>query len=123
MIGTVWLSVVDFYDIRTKTTRRKTRPVLVVGGPKSNDYTVLPVSTITMRQNVDSQYDILVDQTNRTILSLNKECFIRTHKQMTIHQAQLVKQLGDMKNDLPDLYLDAVGRMEEYQKEIISNAL
>ena len=123
MIGTVWLSIVEFYDLKTKTTRRKTRPVLVVGGPRNNDYTVLPVSTITLRQNVDPQYDILVEPANRAILSLNKECFIRTHKQMPMHQAQLVKQLGDMKTDLPDLYLDAVSRMEEYQKEIVNSAI
>ena len=123
MIGMVWLSVVEFYDIKTKTTKRKTRPVLVIGGPRNNDYTVLPISTITLRQNVDPQYGILVEPMNRAILSLDKECFVRTHKQMQVHQAQLVKSLGDMKRDIPDLYLDALGRMEEYQKEIIEQAV
>ena len=45
MVGKVYLSVVEYYDSKTKTTRKKGRPVLVVAGPRNNDYTVLPIST------------------------------------------------------------------------------
>ena len=123
MIGKVYMTSVDYYDIRTKTTRRKSRPVLVVGGPRNNDYTVLPISTISRRQNLDPDYDILVDAPERAVLSLDKECFIRTHKQTPVHQAQLVRYLGDMRTDLPDLYLDAISRMEQNQAEIVNNAI
>lgn len=123
MIGKVYLTYVDYYDAKTKTTRKKTRPVLVVGGPRNDDYTVLPISTISKRQNLDPDYDILVDAAERTALSLDKECFIRTHKQMPMHQAQLIKCLGDMRTDLPDLYLDAISRMEQFQVEIVNNAI
>ena len=123
MIGKVYLTYVDYYDAKTKTTRKKARPVLVVSGPRNDDYTVLPISTISKRQNLDSDYDILVDAAERTVLSLDKECFIRTHKQTPMHQAQLIKCLGDMRTDLPDLYLDAISRMEQFQAEVLNNAI
>lgn len=123
MIGEVHLSVVNFYDSSTRTTRRKTRPVLIVGGPRNNDYTILPISTITRRENVDKTYDIPISPSDRAILSLDRECFIRTHKQSPAHQAEIGKKLSDMKADLPDLYMDALTKMEQFQKSLIDEAL
>lgn len=123
MIGKVYLSVVDYYDARTGATRRKTRPVLVVGGPSENDYTVLPISTIPHREHVNAHYDILIPAQERAVLSLNSECFIRTHKQIPIHTAALLRPIGDMKKDAPGLYLDALGKMEEFQKNVLNYAI
>lgn len=120
MIGKVYLSVVDFFDIKARAMSKKTRPVLIVGGPHENDYTVLPISTITNRVNLNTYYDIPVTPQDRAALSLQRECFVRTHKQMPIHAAALVRELGDMKSDTPELYLDAVAKMEEFQKEIVT---
>lgn len=47
MVGKVYLSVVEYYDSKTKTTRKKGRPVLVVAGPRNNDYTVLPIPPLS----------------------------------------------------------------------------
>ena len=103
MVGKVYLSVVEYYDSKTKTTRKKGRPVLVVAGPRNNDYTVLPISTIKRREHLDSDYDIPIETNIRAGLALSEECFIRTHKQTTVHMGALIKQKGDMKNDYPDL--------------------
>lgn len=123
MIGKVYLSTVDFYDIRSNTTRQKTRPVLVVGGPSENDYTVLPISTVTNRNNLNPYYDLPISPQDRVILHLKRDCFIRTHKQMPVHVGALFKEIGDMKRDLPDLYLDAVGKMELFQKALTNHAI
>lgn len=123
MIGKVYLSVVDFYDVKLNATNRKVRPVLIIGGPNENDYTVLPISTITNRANVNAYYDILVSPQDRTILNLKRECFIRTHKQMQIHVAALIRELADMKKDLPDLYLETIGKMDEFQHEIVKYSI
>lgn len=123
MIGKVYLSVVDYYDARTGATRRKTRPVLVVGGPNENDYTVLPISTIPHREHVNAHYDILIPAQERVVLSLNSECFIRAHKQIPMHTAALLRPIGDMKKDAPSLYLDALGKMEEFQKNVLNYAI
>ena len=123
MIGKVYQSIVDYYDSKTRSTRKKVRPVLIVGGPRNNDYIVLPISTITNRANLDPVYDILIDDAERTVLNLSKECFIRAHKQMPVHQAQLIRQKGNMKDDLPELYLTALEKMEQFQRFISENAL
>lgn len=120
MIGKVFLTMIDFYNTKSGRTERKIRPVLIVGGPNENDYTVLPISTITRRENVNCYYDIPVPAQDRAALSLNRECFIRTHKQLTVHQGSLIREIGDMRNDAPDLYIDAICKMDEFQKSIIS---
>ena len=120
MIGKAYLSAVDFYDIKTRTTKRKIRPVLIVAGPQENDYIVLPISTITMRNNLNAYYDLLISPQKRAVLNLSRECFIRTHKQLPVHSASPVKQLGDMRADAPDLYLDAIAKMEEFQQAIVT---
>ena len=122
MIGEMYISSIDFYDVRSKTTRKKARPVLVVGGPRNNDYTVLPVSTISNRQMVDPDYDILIGPAERSILNLDRECFVRAHKQTTVHQAQLIRKIGDMRSDLPDFYIYVIEKMEQHQNEIIDHA-
>lgn len=123
MIGKVYLSVVNYYDSKTHTTRRKGRPVLIVAGPRNNDYTVLPISTIKNRQNLDPDYDVLIDPSARASLSLADECFIRTHKQTTVHEGALIKEKGDMKKNQEDLYLTALEKMEDYQRQILNQAL
>ena len=119
MVGKVYLSVVEYYDSKTKTTRKKGRPVLVVAGPRNNDYTVLPISTIKRREHLDSDYDIPIETNIRAGLALSEECFIRTHKQTTVHMGALIKQKGDMKNDYPDLYLTTLQKMEKFEREIM----
>lgn len=121
-IGKVYTASTEYYDSKTGLTQRKGRPVLVVGGPKNNDYSVLPISTITKRENVDPDYDIYVDVELRGILSLDRECFIRTHKQMPLHRGSIFKELGNMKDNAPDLYQDVLMRMERFQKEILAQA-
>ena len=123
LVGKVYLSVVEYYDSKTKTTRKKGRPVFVVAGPRNNDYTVLPISTIKRREHLDSDYDIPIETNIRAGLALSEECFIRTHKQTTVHMGALIKQKGDMKNDYPDLYLTALQKMEEFQRHIMDDAL
>lgn len=121
MIGKVYLSVVNYYDTATQSTRRKSRPVLIVGGPHNNDYTILPISTISKRENVDPKYDILISPSARTVLNLHRECFIRTHKQMPMHIGELVREIGDMKKDIPDLYQRAVELMKFFQDDVYHN--
>lgn len=122
MIGKVYLSQVDFYDVRIKAMGRKARPVLIIGGPYENDYIVLPISTISRRETLNPHYDLLISPQERMALNLTRECFIRTHKQMTIHRAALIKELGDMKQLIPELYLKTIAKMEEFQKQIVDRA-
>ena len=44
--GKVYLFSMQFYDVKSGMMAFKARPALIIYGPRNNDYTVLPVSTI-----------------------------------------------------------------------------
>lgn len=125
MIGKIYRSITDYYDLPTNTTKKKSRPVLILSNPRNNDYTVLPLSTIGRRENVDLEYDIKLDPTLFPKLRLNKVSYIRTHKRLVVHRASLdiTSSLGDIKTDYPDLYLEIIEKMMNYNNIIEEEAL
>lgn len=123
MIGQIYSSVTPYYDVKTGQNSYKRRPVLIISGPQNNDYTVLPVSTVSRKENLDREYDIEVEPSDYPKLNLNHKSYIRTHKQTTVHRASLVKKIADMKSDYEDLYLDTLEKYEEFNKNVINNAL
>ena len=42
---------------------------------------------------------------------------------MPLHKGAMFREIGDMKNDTPNLYLEAVSKMEEFQKNIVDYVL
>jgi uncharacterized protein YifN (PemK superfamily) len=123
MIGKIYSSVIPFYDSIQQKNSYKKRPVLIVSGPRNNDYTVLPISTVTKKANLDADYDIELDPLKYPLLNLNKVCYVRTHKQTTVHKASLTTQIGDMKCQYQDLYLQILQKLEEFNNFIMDNAL
>lgn len=123
MIGKVYWSTFPFYDSATRRNAFKHRPVLIVSGPRNNDYTVLPVSSVSIKTNIDPEYDIPVDPALYPDLHLTKLCYVRTHKQTIVHRASLTSPLGDMKNDYPDLYISVLAKLEAYNAEIMNQAI
>lgn len=123
MIGKVCISLVQYYDTKQKKTLMKKRPVLIISGPLNNDYTVLPISSISRRENVDYNYDIHICDEYREILNLDKDSFIRTHKQFTIHRASIYKPISDMKQLLPTFYSQVLNTMSKHQQYVMEQAL
>lgn len=123
MIGKIYASVTPFYDSAKQTNSYKKRPVLIIGGPRNNDYTILPISTVTNKVNLDTDYDIEIDPVKYPKLNLNKMCYVRTHKQTTVHKASLTSQIGNMKDEYEDLYLHVMTKLEEFNNLILENAL
>lgn len=123
MIGKIYWSVFPFYDSRKGCNGFKKRPVLILSGPRNNDYTVLPISSVTKKHNLDPDYVLELDTTKYPKLKLAKNCYIRTHKQTIVHQASLTSQISDLKNDYPDLYLEVISLFEKFEKEVINAAI
>lgn len=123
MIGKVCISITPFFDMRTGKKSFKQRPVLVIGGPRNDDYTVLPVSSVSRKKNLDPQYDKEVEPAMYPKLNLTKQCYVRTHKQTTIHKADLVKTIADMKQDYEELYLEILSLLEQFNSEVLTNAI
>lgn len=117
------LLVTPFYDSKKGMNSFKRRPVLIINGPRNNDYTVLPVSTVTHTEHIDSEYDVRVEPDKYPKLNLNRISYIRTHKQTTVHRASLTKEIGDLKAEYEDLYLSVLEKLESFNKMVVENAL
>lgn len=122
MLGWICSSTTPYYDAKTGRNAFKQRPVLVISKLISNDYTVLPISTVSKRENLHFFYDIKVEPMLYPRLRLHKESFIRVHKQTTVHQAAVVRKISNLKTEYPDLYSLVLERLSEYNTNLISNA-
>lgn len=123
MIGKIYSSVTPFYDSVRGINSFKRRPVFIIAGPKNNDYTVLPVSTITHKEHIDPEYDVVVEPSEYPELNLNKTSYIRTHKQTIVHRASLVRPIGDLKVEYEDLYLTVLEKLEQFNQSVMDSAL
>ena len=123
MIGKIYSTVFPYYDSKSQKNSFKKRPVLIIGGPRNNDYTVLPISTVTKKANLDSEYDLEINPANYPLLHLDKLSYVRVHKQTTVHKVSLTSLIGDMKTEYADLYLNVLEKLEEFNKITIDNAL
>lgn len=123
MKGKVYTSVTPFYDTFKKANSFKIRPVLILGESDAGDYVALPISRVTKSVNISTDYDIPVIPSQYPLLNLNALSYIRVHKQTIIHKASIHKMVSDMRNSYPDLYLNVLEKLEQYNKQLMSNAL
>lgn len=72
--------------------------------------------------NPDSDYDLEITQQNVPLMNLKQTSYIRTHKQSVVHAGELTREIVDFRGEYPDIYVDALAKMEKFQKKIISNA-
>ena len=75
--------------------------------------------------NIDTYYDIKIDPISYPKLKLKKISYVRTHKRTSIHQASIDKGniIGDLKTDYEELFLEILKKVEEFDNEVIDNAL
>lgn len=123
MIGKIYSSITPFYDIQTNQNSFKTRPVLIISEAINNDYTVLPISTISRQEHRHPEYDILIQLSDYPLLNLHRDSYIRTHKQTTVHRGSLSREISDLKQCYGDLYLSVLEKLEQFNNEILNNAL
>ena len=123
MIGKIYWSVFPYYNSKTGKNSFKKRPVLIISGPRNNDYTVLPVSSISIKSNIDADYDIKIEPSVFPALGLPQVCYVRTHKQTIVHQGALTSMIGDIKNSYEDLYLDILVKLEKFNQDVMNSNL
>lgn len=122
-VGKIKSSSMPYYDNKTNSIRFKARPVLILKAEKelgTSDFTVLPISSVSFKKNIDQEFDIEVAQTAYPLLNLTKEvCYIRCGKIMTINKKDLaVKTICDLKNTYPELWQHVISRAKEYISDI-----
>ena len=123
MIGKVYVSIFKYYDNIKGKMSFKNRPVLIVGKADNTDYIILPISRVTKRENLDEYYDVLLNPDAVPKLNLTQYSYVRTHKQSVVNIVELYREITDFKKDYMDIYLDIISKMEEFQKNLIDNAL
>lgn len=123
MIGEIRKTLTPYYDRRSRQMKIKSRPGLVIAAADAGDYVVLPVSKVSDQRRIDPDYDIKVDPAVYPKLSLACVSYVRTHKQTTIHSAEIGDRISDMRAEYEDLYLDILNKREEFSKEITRQAL
>lgn len=123
MIGKICSFVTPYYDINQKRNLFKSRPVLIIGVADAGDYNVFPISKVTNKANIDPNYNLPINCLIYPLLGLDYNSYIRLHKQTFVNNTSLGKLFGDMKMNYFDLYLLVLSKLEEYNKNLIDNAL
>lgn len=123
MIGKIYKARTPYYDRVTHTMSYKARPALVLAKADVDDYVVLPVSSISIKSNIDPIYDIEIDPVSYPKTNLTHTSYVRTHKQTVVHRANLSDKIGDLKTEYEDLYLKILERREEFNNSITLQAL
>ena len=122
MIGKICIAIFPFYDIKLKKNLYKQRPVLIIGEAINNDYTILPVSTITKKENIDIYYDIAIDPEKYPKLNLDKYSYIRTHKHTVIYKDMIKGEISDLKEEYLEIYSDILNKLKEFNIKLIEKA-
>jgi len=121
MIGKAYTCRLPYYDRISETQRFKSRPCLVIGQADEGDYVILPISSVTDRRRIDLRYDIPLNKSRFSFV--DKDCFLRTHKQTVANVASLTREIADFKSLYPETYLLALEKVEEFQNKMIKRAL
>ena len=123
LIGEIHKTITPFYDNQTGCMSYKSRPALLIANADSDDYVVLPVSTISRSENINPEYDIKVDPTFYPRTNLRRISYIRTHKQTIINRSQISDIICDIKSEYPDLYILVLDKREKFSSLITVQAL
>lgn len=123
MIGKIYKARTPFYDRQTHQTLYKARPALVLAKADADDYVVLPVSSISIKVNIDPVYDVEIDPAQYPKLNLKKVSYVRTHKQTIVHRADLHDEISDLKAEYEELYLKILEKRETFSDSITQQAL
>lgn len=112
-----------YYDNRTNSIKFKARPVLILKAEKESglsDFTVLPISSISFKNNIDQKFDVEVTKEMYPLLQLTKDVsYIRCGKFMTINNSNLgVPDISNLKDSYPALWEHIISLAKEYISDV-----
>lgn len=122
MIGKIYKARTPYYNLIEHKMSYKARPALIIGKADYNDYVVLPISSISIKTNINPIYDIKLDPQIYPKLNLDKISYVRTHKQTIIHKANLHCQIADIKLNYNELYIKILNMRDNFNNYITKNA-
>lgn len=123
MIGKIYTAMFKFLNAKNQQMEFKYRPVLIIGRADYTDYVVLPISSVSISDNVDKYYDIEIHKDKYTLLKLAKDVsYIRTNKQTVLNFKEIEREISDLKTLYPDLFKDIMDKVAEFQQELQNSA-
>lgn len=117
-------TIFPYYDAKTGKMKFKKRPVLVLNrekdGPNS-DLTVVPISSVTHRENLNDDYDIEIKRKDYADLNLTKDIsYIRVHKIFTINSKDCQSIIcNDIRDFYPELMNEILNKFEKFYNKIL----
>lgn len=76
MIGMFCVATFPYYDTSTGRNKFKKRPMIILGQADSSDYVTLPVSKVSIKENIDDEYDLEIVCDEYPLLNLNCTSYI-----------------------------------------------
>lgn len=125
LIGQIRYSKFKYYDLATNSMKFKSRPVLIIGTEKESgpcDLTVLPISSITRKENFIDGYDIeikLSEFPNTGLSPKYSSSYCRTSKISTVSSFDLSANTScQLNTTYPNLYNDIKTAYSSYQETL-----
>lgn len=122
MIGKVYWAFFKYYDSKSHKMAFKKRPILIIGQADSDDYVVLPISRVTIKEHLDQHYDFEMQVLDYPLLCLKATSYIRTHKQTVVNKGELSDCILNFGEKYSDAYIEVLALVEEFQRNLISKA-
>lgn len=120
--GCIYSVTFRYYDNKTNKMDIKVRPFLLLKAEKEEipcDFSALPISKVTNKQNLSSRYDIEISNSNYVSLGLKEPIsYIRTHKIQTVHSNDFKNRICD---DLRVLYPKLADQIKELINEYVED--
>lgn len=114
-----------YYDSRLRSMRFKKRPALVLRRESDSinaDLTVLPVSSVTHRENLSVVYDVEVRRDLHPDLNLNRDIsYIRVHKPYTVNSSECIEVICEDVRIYEDLIKNILDKFEDFAGGIIES--
>ena len=123
MTGMAYWSIFKYYDSFRHKMAFKKRPVLIIGQADRNDYIVLPISRITHKENIDSQYDYRLSKEEFPLMRLKETSYIRTHKQAVANEGDLADVIVNFKEAYPKAFEEVIELVRKFQTDLADQAL
>lgn len=123
MTGKAYSAIFKYYDGQSHKMAFKKRPILIIGQADKNDYVVLPISRVSRKEFLDPRYDFKMEVAEYPLLHLKDTSYIRTHKQTVINVVELADCIVDFKKEYLDAYISVIALVEEFQQNLINDAL
>jgi len=126
LIGKIFKSRFKYFDSRQSKVLFKIRPVLIIGVEREKtpcDLTVLPISKVSLKVNLNEDYDYEITKSQHEKLSLDQDpSYIRTHKVTTIHSQDLPHNglISSLKDSYPEDYELIKKKFEEFSQGLFN---